>query len=204
MKKRLILLLIIANLLTFTSCGLDYRYLLDEDLHNQVQLYFEEKRDGKYATPSHVIYQENTYMFTETFRVGSDKTDVMIGWNGYRYYGYVDEYYSSTSENPLFIYYKSWVFLHEDYDYTSDTFVINGTSSEIIWKDMLGSERSYFDFSNSIKVEIYSKQCPRIKTSLHLVSVENQWYLSLPESQTVWIASDELIEILSENGFIGS
>ena len=32
--------------------------------------------------------------------------------------------------------------------------------------------------------------------------IENQWYITLPDSKTIWTASDKLIEILSENGII--
>ncbi|MBQ8440011.1 MAG: hypothetical protein IJX19_05075 [Clostridia bacterium] len=212
LKKGLLFILTVFVFLSLTSCGLDYRYSLDESLHNQIEVV---KEDDNLA--HHLIYQGEKYMFVgdtnlfhvDTYKTGtgyylSYKDDVMLSWNGYRYIWYIDEYYSYTSENPLFIYNErlGWVYFHEDYDYTTDTFVIANTESEIVWKDMFHSQQSSFDFVDTIKVEIYSKQCPRIKTYVRLVRDEKHWYLSLSGSQDVWIASEEFIQILSQNGLL--
>ena len=124
LKKVSTLLLICLVLLTFMSCGLGYRYSLDESLHNQIDLVWNGKE------PSHIIYKGVKYTFAETnfFNLGSHKDDIMLSWNGNRYFGYINEYYSYTSKNPLFIYHKSWVFFCDGYEYLTDTFVIENTS----------------------------------------------------------------------------
>ena len=210
-KKRLMLILILSTFLTLTSCGLDYRYFLDESLHDQIEFVWEE--DGS----SHIVYCGDTYVFVGTtnfFRVNayqadvnhykSYEDDILLSWNGYRYVWYIDEYYSYTTDSPLFIYNERlhWVYFHEDYNYLTDIFVVGDTTAEIVWEDIFGSQQPGFDFVDPVKVLIYSKQCPRIKTYLKLVCIENQWYLSLPDSKTVWTPSDEFIKILSENGII--
>ncbi len=210
-RKGLILILLLSTLLSLTSCGLDYRYSLDESNHNQIEVVLEEDQ------PSHIIYQDNNYVFagtTNLFSVDTYKTDdgyylsykddILLSWNGSRYFWYIDEYYSYTSDNPIFIYNERLgdVYFREDYDHLKDTFVIEGTTSEIVWEDMLGSKQPHFEFSDPIKVVIYSKQCPRIDTCLELVFLKNEWYLSFSDSQTLWSVSDEFIKILSENEII--
>ena len=187
--------------LTFTSCGLDYSNSLPKDLHNQVQLILGEVNNK----PEYIVYQNNKYKFVEKssfIRIDKDKEDILVSWNGYRYVGYIDLYYSNTLNNPLFIYYKTWFFLREDYDFTKDTFLIENTNAKIVLEDAFKSNANTFDFVNPVEVVLHSKQCPRVKIYLNLVCVKKQWYLSSLYSQDVWTASDEFIEILSQNGII--
>lgn len=201
-KKGLILILILSTLLSLASCGSGYRSSLDENLHDQIQLVFEE--DG--YEPSHIVYKSKKYIFAEKnafldFEVNRE-TDVLLSWNGNRYWGYIDEYYSYTTESPLFIYYKTWFFYSEDYNYLEDTFSVEDSCADIIWKDIFDSEQTGFNFINPITMFLYSKSSPRIKIKFEMVCVDNKWYLSLPGTQTVWRASDEFVKILSENGII--
>lgn len=209
-KKGLILILITIILLTLTSCGLDYRYSLDEDLHDQIECVWGEDN------PSYIIYQNVKYIFvgtTNLFHVDTYKVDVnhyksyddiLLSWNGYRYIWYIDEYYSYTQENPLFIYNKRIgdVYFREDYNYFSDTFVIGNTTDEIVWENIFDSKQDKVDFVNSFEIELYSKQSSRVRTYLKLACVENQWYISMADSKEVWTPSDEFIKILLENALI--
>lgn len=200
-KKRCIIILIMLVLLTFTSCGLGYRNSLPKDLHNQVQLILGEVNNK----PEYIVYQNNKYKFVEKssfIKIDKDKEDVIVSWNGYRYAGYVDLYYSNTINNPLFIYHKTWLFLREDYNCIKDTFLVDGTNAKIVLEDVFKSKSNSFDFVNPVEVVLHSKQCPRAKIYLNLVCVKKQWYLSSLYSQDVWTASDEFIEILSQNGII--
>lgn len=210
-KKSVILMLVLAALLSLTSCGLDYRYSLDENRHNQIDVVLEEDQ------PSHLIYQDSNYVFagtTSLFSVDTYKTDdgyylsyeddVMLSWNGYRYIWYIDEYYSYASNNPLFIYNSRLhqVYFREDYDYATDVFMIENCDTEIVWNHIFHSKTSNIDFAPQMEVCVYSKQCSRIKTTLEMAFIEDQWYLCVPNSQEIWSASDEFIKILSENGLI--
>lgn len=212
-KNRLIPILITSLLLLLTSCGLDYRYSLDKSVHNNIEYVWAKDKNLSY-----IIYNDDRYMYigstgffhVDTYEVADKhyelfEDDILLSWNGYRYIWYIDEYYSYTLEDPIFIYNERLgdVYFHEDYNYLMDTFVIKDTTSEIVWENMFYSEQPYFDFANPICVIIYSKQCPRINTYLKLVCVENQWYLSLSDHKTVWLASDEFIKILLENGIVG-
>lgn len=201
-KKGLILLLITSTLLIFTSCaGLEYRNSLDESLHNKIDLVYAEEDDD----PAYIIYENKRYMFLKTssfFKVDTYKADVLLAWNGYRYFGYITEFNSYTSENPLFIYYKSWVFLSEDYNYLTDVFTIDNTKAEIVLKDIFDCKQIDFTFANPIEIVLSSKKCPRIKVYVELACIKNQWYISLKNSQDVWTPSAAFIKILSENRVI--
>ena len=212
LKKGLILFLMITILTMFTSCGLDYRYSLDEDLHNQVKLIFKEDE----FDPSYAIYKDKKYMLHTADYLYVDirpsDDDVMVSWNGNRYFGYVNEYYSDTAEDPLFFYYRDRTFLLESYDYSKDTFVFGNAELEYDGEKIFFSKHARkkafysdppsFDFSNPILLSLHSKQCPRIKACLELVCIEDQWYVSLQDSRDVWVPSDEFIEFLSENKLI--
>lgn len=208
-KKSLILTCILFLLLTLSSCGLDYRYSLDENKHNKIEVIIEDDA-------SYIVYQDNNYVLvgsSSLFSVSTYKTedgyyltydDILLSWNGNRYIWYIDEYYSYTADEPLFIYNSrlEWVYFREDYDYTSDTFVIDGSESEIIWNNIFISNPTDVDFIPQCIVSIYSKQCPRIRTSLEMAFVGNQWYLRFSDTQKVCIPSDEFLQILSNDGII--
>lgn len=211
MKKVVLLTLITCMLLTLSSCGLDYRHSLDKNKQNKIEVIIEDD------DTSYIVYQESKYVFvgsTNLFSVDTYKTedgyylsyedDILLSWNGYRYVWYIDEYYSYSATTPLFIYNSrlGWVYFHENYDYFSDTFIIDGTDSEIVWDEIFVSTHTNVDFVSQYKINLYSKQCPRIKTSLEIAFIEDQWYLYLPDSQEIWIPSDRFITILSDNGII--
>jgi hypothetical protein len=94
------------------------------------------------------------------------------------------------------------MYLRQDYEYFTDTFVIDGTNAEIVWQDIFCGEKNDVQFSNPISVTLYSKQYPRIKTSLVLSFVDEKWYIRYSDSQEIWIPSDEFLKILSDNGII--
>ena len=198
LKKGLLFILTVFVFLSLTSCGLDYRYSLDESLHNQIEVV---KEDDNLA--HHLIYQGDKYVSYGDY-YQSHKDDVMLSWNGYRYIWYIDEDYSYTSEKPLFIYNKTTcrVYFREDYDYTTDTFVIENTESEIVWKDMFGQRNDDLSLEGQVEVEIHSKQYLRINTSIELTMIDGTWYMSFPYTSGAWVVSDEFVNVLSENGII--
>lgn len=210
-KKTIVLMWIFSLILTLSSCGLDYRYSLDENKHNKIDVVMED------ADATSLIYQDTGYYFvgsTNFFSVMTYETedgyyltfedDTLLSWNGSRYIWYIDEYYSYTDDNPLFIYNSrlNWVYFREDYDYESDIFIIEGTNSEIVWSDIFDSAEKDVDFTPQNNVSICSKQCPRIKTSLELSFVDGQWFMRCSDSREIWIPSNEFLKILSDNGII--
>ena len=42
-KKNIVLILIITSILSLSSCGLDYRYSLDENKHNEIEVVMEDE-----------------------------------------------------------------------------------------------------------------------------------------------------------------
>ena len=210
-KKSIVLIWIFSLILTLSSCGLYYRYSLDESKHNKIDVVME---DGDTTS---LIYKDTRYYFvgsTNFFSVMTYETedgyylsfedDTLLSWNGNRYIWYIDEYYSYTDNNPLFIYNSrlNWVYFRENYDYKSDIFVIEGTDLEIVWNDMFASAVEHVDFTPQKNVSIYSKQCPRIKTALELSFVDGQWFMRCSDSKEIWIPSNEFLKFLSYNGTI--
>ena len=201
-KKLVSLLMILSVCLSFASCGREY----DESLHNQIEYAGKENGD-----PSHIIYQGVTYLYVgslETFHVDADsQKDVMLSWNGHRYWGYINVYESDTAQNPMFIYCTragGTVYFREDYDYKKDTFVIDDSSAEIVWEDICETEAFTIDSEDEIKVVLFSKQSHRIKVHLYLTYFENQWYIAFkPNLLSPWYkASDAFVQFLEGCGII--
>ena len=102
-KRCFILIVVFCTFISLASCGIDYRFSLDQDSHNLIECVWEEND----SEPSYIIYKDQKYMLakkTEFISIDKCVDDVLISWNGSRYFGYVDEYHSYTTENPIFIY----------------------------------------------------------------------------------------------------
>lgn len=199
LKRVKILVLGFLLLLSLASCGTFNSGTLDPAYKNKVD--FVSLKNETH----HIEYLGDTFFpfYEDIIFVEKLEDDVFLGWNG-SWWGYQNKYYSSLMESPVYIYETrtNCLYFREDYDYLVDNFVIENSSAEIIWRDIFYSKQTSFDFVNPVNVRLYSKQCPRIKAELQIVCVDDQWYLSSPNTQIVWVASDEFVKILSENGFI--
>ena len=188
-------------LVNLFSCSAHENELLNNEYKNKVE--FTSLKNGTHS----IEYLGNVYypFFEDIKFVEYSENDFFLGWNG-TWWGYQNQYYSYSNDNPIFIYETriDCLYFHEKYDYATDTFIIESTSAEIIWKDVFSSQSNIFLFSNPTHVVLYSKQCPRIRAELTIECNKNRtrWYVSLSNSSTVWIASDAFVEILSENGII--
>ena len=203
-----ILLLFFSFILVFNLTSCNERLALDKNLRNVI-----EYADGENGVEG-IYYQNSLYHLDkwEIFRVTDNmyeayKNDILLSWDGLRL-GYMHTFYSYTENSPLFIYDTSLnrIFFHETYDYTSDTFVIDGIEAEIVFFDMVGDLSKHKDvtFQEDICITLYSKSHSRIKTKLYLECIDNQWYISfaLPHSGVIGAASDTFVQLLTENGII--
>lgn len=200
LKSVQVLSLCLLLILCFSSCVSDNESL-DPEYKNKVD--FVSLESGThYIKYSGYIYSP---LSEKIIYVKKLENDVFLGWNGF-WWGYKNQYYSSTKDNPVFIYETrtNCLYFHETYNYSTDTFVVENTSAEIVWADIFYSQYDSFDFFEPINVTLYSKQCNRIQAQLEIICVENQWYLSLPASQNVWIPSDEFVKILLKNGIVNT
>lgn len=196
--RKTICIFITLLVIMLSSCGVDYRNSLDENLHNQIERVFEE------GVPYEIVYQGERYLFTESLVSDVHEDDIVLSWNGPRY-GYINTYYSDTADNPTVIFNPRLyeVYLHEDYDYMKDVFIISNTDEEIVFENIFAAEcDSAPDFSGFYGkiVELPSKQFPRIKTYVKVVCVDDQWYTWIKENYSkVYIPSDDFIKTISES-----
>ena len=56
-KKSIVLIWTLSLILTLSSCGLDYRYSLDENKHNKIEIVVEDEK------VTSLIYQDTGYYF---------------------------------------------------------------------------------------------------------------------------------------------
>ncbi len=207
-KKILLLICSVFLMFNLTSCGLKQVLELDENLHDVI----EEVRgeDGLEC----IYYQDQLYYIDRwnLFAVRNDswninEGDIKLSWNGARF-GYKKVFYSYTKDAPLFIYETAFddVFFHETYDYTSDTFIINGTDAEIVFFDIVSdlSEHVNVNLQEDIFIQLHSKNHSRIRMEFKLQFIENQWYFcsALSGSSPTWTASDAFVQILIDYGII--
>lgn len=223
MKKGFAMILIISTLLSLSSCMFWLSdNSLDKSLHNQIQ-HIQDK-NGNY---SHIMYKGQKYLYAGPFNdypvTADTENDVLLSWSGEKYsVNYPDNvtrYRSYTAENPVFIYLTNLddcfiysVYFREDYDYTKDTFVIDDTDVEIILENICSNGQSRLYSTNNITVGVTSKQYPKITLNMKLIYFANQWYFSFKYCPSYeyyyvdpyYVASDEFVKILSQNGIIST
>lgn len=191
MKKTIaIIILICIVVLLLSSCNYSKNISFIEDNEEWYLLYNDER-----------YYQSSVFFVTE--RYNSENTnDIQLG--SYYSFPFSTNAYSDTSENPLFIYTlgsDSNLYLKQDYNYQADTFVLENTNDEIVWKNIFGDKQNISNTTSNIDVTLHSKKHPRIKSNIDIIYVDNQCYIALPDFQ-IWTPSDEFLKILIDNGII--
>ena len=218
MCKRIIaLMLLIVSSFAFSSCGVyeaysDWKERNEKyhDLAGKIEYLRDNELEIFYVEYEGKRYNEDT---SWPFKVCDDnktwkplKDDVLISWSQAPLgMGYLDEYYSYTADNPVYIYMPrlGQTFVREDYDYKTDTFVIEGTNIE--FSDMLTyiTARWYEDERPLIKAEgttsICSKLYPQFRLPLKIFCYNNEWYAGGDYDDILFKASDELLSLLNIN-----
>lgn len=212
LKRIAILLLIFTILFMASSCSSSSAYGVWQDMRDQypdqkgkVQI-ISDNDEGDY----HVEYEGVDYNIDKLklFRVREStseipKDDVLVGWDSLPLgMGYLDKYYSYTGDDPVFIYISRYdeLYLRDDYDYETDTFVMDG--SEFVFSDMftLSNEFSYDPFRpypNEMDIIFCSKQYPRLQIPLRLFCVDDTWYVVGQSDKTLFEVSDEFLSMLT-------
>lgn len=185
-----------------SSCSLIRRCTeLDGDLKGSVEL---SEEDEDYVA----AYQDSVYRkFNLRFQVSkydsiAEAGDVLLGWNGWRF-GYVDEYYSDTTENPLFLYESRLrnFFLREDYDYHEDTFFIDGTDISFRFSDTF-EDVNLYSKRKGTKLLLRSETNSRISLELNIITDDGRWYAVTALEGFIMTMSDEFIAALKDNGIV--
>ena len=177
------------------------------DQKGKVQI-ISDNNEGDY----HVEYEGRRYNIDKLmlFKVkenihGIHEDDILVGWDSLPFgIGYLDKYYSYTTDNPIFIYISRYdeLYLRNDYNYETDTFVIEGSDKEFIFGDMLSlsNDFSYDTFSiysPQTDITLYSKQYPRLQIPLRLFCVDNTWYVGGRRDKALFEVSNELLNMLN-------
>ena len=231
MVKRVIsLLLIFALALSLTSCSFlselidrrrEYRRYTTEYPKQKENvdivwigegLYCAEYNGKRYNLDNYNLFESMLKTSTSSsFEDYAADGDMLISWEWELLgMGFLHLYYSNTSDNPMFIYEIQTdyieLYIREDYNYETDTFVVEGTDQSFVFSDMLTlvddskSEhlRPYMISSDSIAVTLYSECCPRLRIALELVYVDNEWFAHVNRNPIYWFAvSDELLQMLN-------
>ena len=214
-KSIAILLLISTILIMSSSCSSSSPYGVWKNLCDQypnekgkVQV-IKDNDGGDY----HIEYEGTVYnidklkLFKEkeyTNKIPED--DILVGWDSLPFcIGYLDKYYSYTKDNPVFIYISRYneLYLRNDYNYETDTFVIEGSDKEFVFADMLTLSSDPYDtlsiYANQTDIVLYSKQYPRLRIPLRLFCVDNTWYVGGKSDKALFEVSDELFNMLNTN-----
>ena len=199
MKKHIISILIILCVITcLTGCA----YTTYENVT------FDERNGEQY-----VLYQGKEYyttsLFTATEAYGQvNENDVELGY--YYSFPFSTKFYSDSSENPVFIYSiggDTNLYLRQDYDYKSDTYVVGDTSKTVVFAEVLTkSDCSYDDLQNHgepIKLVISLKNHSNMKLSLQLVRKNNIWYV-IDANKESYVVSQSFLDFLYEIDIIPS
>ena len=216
MVKRIVgMLLLFAICITTTSCTSTYPIGKYGKVKSKIEvngpslrkyngnLYvLDEWRLFESMTPSGKPYSENKECVPEGDAAAGD---VLVGWTPSLYFY---KYYSNTEDNPVFIYEANFdkLYIRDDYDYKTDTFIIEGTDHSFVFSDMLtfldGPRDDYFHLGlgspNAIDVFLYSEFCPRLRIYLKLNYVNDMWIANVYGNGYYWFElSDELLQMLN-------
>lgn len=217
MHKRIAFLLLISTILIMTSsCSSSSAYGVWKDMCDQ---YPDQKGKVQVVLDNgesdyHIKYDGVDYNIDKLklFKVRENtskipKDDVLVGWNALPLgIGYLDKYYSYTNDNPVFIYISRYneLYLRNDYNYKTDTFVIEDSGKEFIFGDMLSLSNDFsYDTFNSYPSQtnicLHSKQYPRLKIQFRLFCVDNIWYVGGESAAALFEISDKLLNMLNTN-----
>lgn len=195
--------------LSLSSCSLiDAMIFRQEMMENHGDIYdlidWYQDETGVY-----LIYQEQYYqrtmddLYMDCFLDTSNEDDVLISWSDGLYFY---EYYADRKEAPTYIYtpWDSWVYVRKDYEYTQDTFTVEGTEIEFVMSEALIPTTVAVSpkYSDTIEVAVYSKQCPKLSISLILFCREGVWYGAGDDHGTCYVLTDAFVALLGQHGVI--
>lgn len=214
-KRIFSLLLVVVMMFSFSSCRLQYL----ENLKNKILVNspYPEEMKGKLQSVNlgneygnDLVYKENTYinlasLFIVTDDLNNKKNvegDIFLSWDS-NVFGDFLVYYAETEENPLFIYEtcSGDIFIREDYDYKSDTFVLEGTDLSIVFSECLTETYTCSDLmgaSHSNELTFVSKTNSRLKLLLKVFEQDGKWYAGGRSNDVFLYASDNLINLLNQ------
>jgi len=197
--------------------GYDYWKELHEehgDLKGKVQL-VSRSEDEYYIEYNGQSYEIDKLDLFDVRGISQDLTanDVLIGWDALPIpVWYIDEYYSDTADNPIFIYISRYNqhYIRSDYQYESDVFILEGTEHGIVFSDMLVKTDAidydyiFTRYVGEIEVLLYSEKYPRLRIPLRVFCVDNVWYAGGITSDITFEATSEFIDLLIESGHISA
>ena len=207
-KKVLILLLILTISMMLSSCQ---GYSVWEDMCNtypdqMFKVQEVEDDEGNYCAKyeGKVYYVEKSYMFYIRDNGKVQEGDVLISWNSLPLgIWYMDCYYSDTADNPVFFYISrlSDVYLRSDYDYTLDTFVLDGTDNKFVFSDMLTPSDAFshmlsMHYKGEVEVLLYSETYPRLQVPLLVFCADDVWFAASDCGTALFEVSDEFVDML--------
>ena len=213
MIRRIIVLfwVIVLIISTFISCISFIKEAanspLDPDLYGMVTYVKDEEGEGQMAYAGHLYRRDmkNVVCITEA------DTDVLLGWSGLRIgrlpFGHISAYYADTQDAPLFLYCPTrYQYLRDDYDYTTDTFVIEDTEAGIVYADALTytglSYPSNHTYEHEVSVTLHSVQSSRLQIKLKLFYTDGKWYAGNQNNNKVYAPSDAFWALLCATGYI--
>ena len=222
MKKIRSFLLAFAMLVVvflLTSCGQNSEYLSGlrkehGDRFGKVEMLSHDE------TGYHIEYEGNRYdeerlnLFDRKAKARYEaKEDVLISWESLSKYvpvWYLDEYYSYTTDNPIYIHMPRLhaVFLRSDYNYESDTFILEGTERGFVFSETFFSSDFAYDhvlralYSHSQDITLYSAQYPELQMSLSIFCEDGVWYAGGGHDEAIFEMSDAFVQLLADNGII--
>ena len=203
-KKFSLLMYLLILILILSSCGVNERTKLDNNLRNIIMDYSSDENNP------HIIYKNEKYVKNDCFYIYSLKDfenseDILLSWHGKRW-GYINTYYSYTADSPLFIYESRLVdlYLSQNYDYMSDIFVVENTQIEMVFSNIFEDFTNYINmsFDNFETIKLYSKKCNRLQTDLKISFLNGDYYCSFFSSNKAWKCSEYFVEQIIQNELI--
>ena len=209
-KRVWILFLGVVLVLFCSACGsvIDRYHDTPREYKDRVNFirYEDESECLEYMNAKYYPVELIELKYGDSFNYKEDHCGyVFLSWSGFRW-GYIDSYYSTQEENPLFIFEatSTELYLREDFDYRSELFVVDGTDAEIAFSEAFPSVSDEWAPGGRLSdanLVMCSKTVPQLRVNLRLLLKDGVW-CGVGYNDRIFTFSEELTAILVENEII--
>ena len=211
MLKKFFLVFLLL-LLMLQSCSLINRfYGFTPEFEGKLEYVYAENERGELIEDG-AIYMDTLYYkhHDSLIQLDEENATILLAWN--LAWPYTWAYYSYQEETPLYIIssMSHELYFRHDYDFFSDTYIIEGTDVEILLCDAISEDDpklsdiahlgANFSLTFSDKYILRSQTNSALYLYLYLLYYENKWYAM--NYYRYFALSEEFVEILAENNLL--
>ena len=153
-----------------------------------------------------LLYKENRYHPVDKYSWFYAEKEIKLGeWYSFPF---VSEYYSNTTENPIFIISYAYdspinIYFREDYDYMTTLFTLENTNIEFSMSEILletETEIEQLNYATQKNIVLHMSDAKELQVHMSVLKKDRIFYAKL--NTDFYQISDEFLTILIQNDII--